>query len=66
MGPQPYTKNHTQVRKAESRRNYLPQGRAHQFVIQYQMLLSENVHTSYITQTVQVVFDIIYVYTYAY
>lgn len=37
MNPQPYTKNYRQLRNTESGRNSLPQGKAHQLVMYYQM-----------------------------
>lgn len=40
---QPYTKNRRQLWNIESRRNSLVQRGTHQLVIQYQMLISENV-----------------------
>lgn len=44
--PQPYTENYRQPRNVESGTKSLLQGRAHQSVIRYQMLSSEDcVHT---------------------
>jgi hypothetical protein len=45
MRPQPYTENCRPLRKAESRRNSLPQERARQLLIQYQMVSPEHTHT---------------------
>ena len=56
MRLQPYTKNYRPLRDAESGRNSLPQGRAHQLVIQYQMVSLENRHTHNIIQAEQGVF----------
>jgi hypothetical protein len=36
--PKENSKNYRQLRNAESRRNSLPQGRAHELVVQYQMV----------------------------
>lgn len=38
------TQNYKQLRNSESGRNHLPQGRAHQLIIQYQMVSPET-HT---------------------
>lgn len=45
MGPQSYTKNHRQLRSADSGRNSLNQGRALQLSIQYQMVSPGNIHS---------------------
>ena len=42
----PYTKNCRQLRNAESKRNHLLQGGAHQWVIQHPLVSPENIHTS--------------------
>ena len=42
--PQPYTKNYRQLRNVESGRHSLPEERAHQLVIQYQMVSPANMH----------------------
>lgn len=44
MRLQPYTKNYRQLRKTEQQK-LLPNGRAHQVVIQYPMLRPEDMHT---------------------
>lgn len=49
--PQLYTRNYRQLKNTETRRNNLPQIRAHQKALQYQMANPENIHTSNITQT---------------
>lgn len=46
MRPQPYTRNDRQLRNAENGRIHLPQGREHQFIIQYQMINPENIHVT--------------------
>ena len=51
----PYTENYGQLRHAESGRNSLPQGRARQLVIPYQMVSPENIHARNIIQTEQAV-----------
>lgn len=54
---QPYGK----LRNADCGRNGLLQGRTHQLSVQYQMVI----HTSKIIWTKQVIFRILYAYTYA-
>lgn len=49
--PQPYTKYDRQIRNVKNWRNDLPQGREYQLLMQYQIVMSENVHTTNITQT---------------
>lgn len=44
------------LRNTESRRNRLPQGRVHQVSFQYQIVSSENVHSSSMIQIQQLVF----------
>lgn len=39
---QPYTKNNRKLRNTDSERKSPPQGRAHQFVIQYQVISPGN------------------------
>lgn len=56
-----YTKNDRQLRDAEGRRNSLPQKRAHQLVIQHQMVSTENVHASSIIQNEYMVWEHIYI-----
>jgi hypothetical protein len=56
-GPNPM-KNYRQPRIAESFRNGLFQGRAHQLVIQYLMAIPEYIHMRNITQTEYVTFRI--------
>jgi hypothetical protein len=67
MSHQPFMKNYSQLRNAESRRNPLPQRRAHQLIILYQVASSEDTHTSTATQTEQVIFryNCLYIYVYA-
>lgn len=61
--PQPCMKNYRQLRN-EGVRYSLPQGRARQQIIQYQMVSSESTHSSYIIQAKQVVFrNVYYMYT---
>ena len=62
--PQSHTKNDKKLRNARSERNSLSKGRAHQFVIKYQMASSGNIHTSNIIQTDLIVFTYIGVYVY--
>lgn len=57
MGESPYMKSYRQAKTAESPRNTLSRGSAHQLIIQYQMVLSENIHESNITWTRQVIFE---------
>lgn len=45
MGSHPSTKNGRQLRKAESRKDHLPQGRTHRLVTQYQVISPKNIHT---------------------
>lgn len=47
MRPQAYTENYRQLRKAGS----CPQGREHQLFVQWQMAISESIHTSNIIWT---------------
>ena len=61
MRPQPYTKHYRQLRNAESGKNSLPQGGAHQWIIQYQLMSHESIDSSNITQAVQVIFRKIYI-----
>lgn len=61
--PQPYTKNDRQLRDSESGSSSLLQGIAHQLVVQFQKLSHENVYTSNIIQTRQVIFRNSYAYT---
>jgi len=49
--PQPYRKNYRQLRRAGSRRDGLPQGRAHQMVVLCQTVSLENTRTSNIIWT---------------
>jgi hypothetical protein len=42
MRPQPSTMNYKKLRKAENSRSGLPQGRAHQLVVQCQMVSPEH------------------------
>ena len=56
-------KNYGQLRNAESGRHGLPQGRAHPLVTQYQMISDENMHTSSMMHTEQVVFRGIPIHT---
>ena len=51
-----YMKNYRLLKNPESRRNSLLQGRAHQLVIQYQIVSTENKHPSDAVQTEQFVF----------
>ena len=53
--PQPYTKNHRQLRSAQSG------GRAHQSVNKFQMVISEDAIKSDAIQTEQVIFRNTYV-----
>ena len=53
------------IKKARNRSSGLPQGRAHQYIVQCQMVSSENICTGNIIQTEQVIFKHIYLYTYA-
>lgn len=46
---QPYTKNYSQLRKAESQRNSQPHGRAQQLVTQYLMVSPEKTPTYVVT-----------------
>jgi hypothetical protein len=62
--PQPCSKNCRQLRSAESGMNSLPQGRACQLVIQYQIGTPEKVHTNNIMQNKQV--GLIYLRIYIY
>jgi hypothetical protein len=64
MRPQPYTNNYRQLRSAESGRESLPKGGAHQLVVQYQMVSLKNIHTRNTIQAGLVIFGNIYVYTY--
>jgi hypothetical protein len=57
-GPQLYQKNHRQLRSAEGRRNSPAGRRAHRFVIQFQIVIPENMYVSHSIQIVQVVFRI--------
>lgn len=54
--PQLYAKNYRLLRNAESGSNSLPQGRAQELVIKYQIVNPENTHTSNIIQSEQVEF----------
>ena len=56
MRPQPYAKSYRQLQKAGSARGGLPQRRAHQLVVQCQMVSPENIQKSNTTQTSQVIF----------
>lgn len=62
----PFTKNHKQLREAESRRNRLTQERVHQLVIQHQVVRPAIMHSSNIIQKGQVICMNIYVYSYKY
>ena len=65
MKLQSYPKNYRNYRRKAGRgRGGPPQGRAHQLVIQYQMVNPENIHTSSIIQTAQVISMNISEYTY--
>lgn len=55
MTPQPYTLQATKEFGREGDM-YLPQGREHQLLIQYQTVSPENIHRSNIIQNKQVVF----------
>lgn len=57
---------HKRLSKTGSRRGALPQGRAHQWAVQCQVVSPENTHASNILQTEQVVFRNTYVYAYTY
>ena len=61
MRPQPYTRNY---RDAESGRNHPPQGRAHQLVIQYQMVSPENIHQGNLTLSEKVALTYLGIYMY--
>jgi hypothetical protein len=58
MKSQPYQ----QLRSAKSGRNSLPQGRAHQLVIQHQVVSHEIIHASNIMQINQVAFICLGIY----
>lgn len=62
MGLQPYTKNCRQLRKAESGRDGLPEGRACQLVVLCQLVSPDNTHTSHIMWGEQVIIKKTYVY----
>ena len=64
--PQPYPKYYRQLRKSGSKRNSLPQGRAHQLIIQHQIVIPENIHRNNIIQTKQLIFRNIHVCTHTY
>jgi hypothetical protein len=51
-----YMKNYRLLKNPESRRNSLLQGQAHQLIIQYQIVSTENKHPSDAVQTEQFVF----------
>lgn len=62
MRIQCYTQNYVQLLNPESRRiNSSLLGRAHQWAIQYGMVIPENSHMSSIMQTEQMIFRNIYV-----
>lgn len=61
MMPQPYKQKVGQIISTKSRRNRLPCG--YQWVVHYQIVKSENICTSDITQTGWVISGNIYVYT---
>ena len=64
MRPELSTKNHRQPRKAGRRRDALPQGRAQLLIHQYSMVSPENIYTSNIIQSEQVIFRNVYEHTY--
>lgn len=61
MKPQHYMKNSRQLRNVESGRHGLPQERP--LVTQYQMVIQENMHTSSLMHTEQVLFGDIPIHT---
>lgn len=52
---QPYTENQRSLKNAKGRRSP-PHGKAHQLVIQYHMVIPENIHVSNIIHTNQSIF----------
>lgn len=46
MRPQPYMKGYKKRRKDACRRNGLPQGKAHQLVLQHQIVSPEDIYAS--------------------
>jgi hypothetical protein len=63
MIAQSYTKNCRQLSKARRERGGLPQGTVCQLVVKLQIVNPENIHTSNIIWTQQVIFRKIKVYT---
>lgn len=63
---QPYRKNYRQLGKSGSRRGYHPREKHNQLVTLFQTFSSENIHTSSIIGTKQVIFSNVYnIYIYA-
>jgi hypothetical protein len=54
---QPSTKNHKQFSKSGHGKGSLSQGRTHQLVVQFQMVIPENMHAGSIIRTEQILFS---------